>query len=301
MFKLMSIKLGIAPIAWSNDDMPELGGDTPIEQCLEEASLAGFTGIELGGKFPRNPGKIKFLLQKYKLSLPGGWYGSLLHERSIKDEWSTMQGHIQLLQHVNASVFIFADVSGSIQKDINSPLSKRPQLENHEWPEYCKKISDISSRLNDVGLPMSYHEHMGTFIQTEKDVDRFINETNDNTYLLYDTGHLLFAQADYQAILKKYISRINHVHCKDIRKNVLENSLAKDLSFRESFLGGTFTVPGDGCIDYLPLLSTLHENNYNDWLVIEAEQDPKKANPFEYAKIGFKYLTGIMNEVGYKI
>ena len=169
----MSIKLGIAPIAWSNDDMPELGGDTPIEQCLEEASLAGFTGIELGGKFPRNPGKIKFLLQKYKLSLPGGWYGSLLHERSIKDEWSTMQGHIQLLQHVNASVFIF----GSIQKDINSPLSKRPQLENHEWPEYCKKISDISSRLNDVGLPMSYHEHMGTFIQTEKDVDRFINET----------------------------------------------------------------------------------------------------------------------------
>ena len=143
----MKLNLGIAPIAWSNDDMPEVGGGTPIEQCLEEASLAGFTGIELGGKFPRNSGIIKFLLQKYKLSLPGGWYGSLLHKRSIEDEWSAMQGHIQLLQHVNASVFVFADVSGSIQGDINSPLSKRPQLENHEWPEYCKKISDISRGL----------------------------------------------------------------------------------------------------------------------------------------------------------
>ena len=124
---------------------------------------------------------------------------------------------------------------------------------------------------------------------------------SDKTFLLYDTGHLLFAQANYANILKKYISRINHIHCKDIRESVLKNSLKENLSFRDSFLNGVFTVPGDGCIDYNPLLKHLRKNNYNKWLVIEAEQDPKKANPFEYAKIGFKYLTGIMNEVGYKI
>ena len=297
----MHIKLGIAPIAWSNDDMPELGGDTPIETCLNESKIAGFSGIELGGKFPRNPGIIKFLLDKYKLKMPGGWYGSLLRKRSVEDEWAAMQDHISLLKFVNADVFVFADVSDSIQGDAYSPLKTRPTLKHDEWKAYGRKVSEISSRLDDLGIPMSYHEHMGTIIQTEEDVNRFINETNDKTFLLYDTGHLLFGQANYTNVLKKYISCINHIHCKDIRKNVLENSLKKDLSFRESFLEGVFTVPGDGCIDYKPLLKLLYENNYNKWLVIEAEQDPKKANPFKYAKIGYSYLKGVLDEVGYQI
>lgn len=297
----MNIKLGIAPIAWSNDDMPELGGDTSIEVCLEETKKAGYTGIELGGKFPRNPGITKFLLDKYELRMPGGWYGSLIRGRSAEDEWLAMQDHIKLLKLVNASVFVFADVSGSIQSKEGIKLSNRPQLADNEWGPYAKKISELSNRLSDIGIPMSYHEHMGTIVQTEKDVDRFLNETNDKTFLLYDTGHLLFGQADYEKILKKYISRINHVHCKDIRKNILDNSLKNNLSFRNSFLDGVFTVPGDGYIDYGPLVKVLYENNYNDWLVVEAEQDPVKANPFVYAKIGYNYLKNIVIETGYKI
>ena len=297
----MKIKLGIAPIAWSNDDMPELGGDTPIEQCLEEASAAGFTGIELGGKFPRNPGITNFLLNKYKLKMPGGWYGSLLRTRSAEDEWVAMQDHLNLLKLVNADVFVFADVSGSIQGDQTKRLSTRPTMEDDEFVEYCKKINDISNRLTDEGIPMSYHEHMGTIIQTENDVDRFMNNTNQNTFLLYDTGHLLFAEANYERVLKNYISKINHVHCKDIRQNILENSLKNDLSFRESFLDGVFTVPGDGCIDYEPLFEILYQNNYDKWLIIEAEQDPKKANPLEYAKIGFSYLSSKLKKVDYEL
>ena len=296
----MKIKLGIAPIAWSNDDMPELGGDTPIEQCLEEASSAGFTGIELGGKFPRNPGITNFLLNKYKLKMPGGWYGSLLRTRSAEDEWVAMQDHLNLLKLVNADVFVFADVSGSIQGDQTKRLSTRPTMEDDEFAEYCKKINDISNRLNDEGIPMSYHEHMGTIIQTENDVDRFMNNTNQNTFLLYDTGHLLFAEANYERVLKNYISKINHVHCKDIRQNILKNSLKNDLSFRESFLDGVFTVPGDGCIDYEPLFKILHENNYDKWLIIEAEQDPKKANPLEFAKIGYNYLSNTLKKIDYE-
>ena len=296
----MKIKLGIAPIAWSNDDMPELGGDTPIEQCLEEASSAGFTGIELGGKFPRNPGITNFLLNKYKLKMPGGWYGSLLRTRSAEDEWVAMQDHLNLLKLVNADVFVFADVSGSIQGDQTKKLSTRPTMEDDEFEEYCKKINDISNRLNDAGIPMSYHEHMGTIIQTENDDDRFMNNTNQNTFLLYDTGHLLFAEANYERVLKNYISKINHVHCKDIRQNILENSLKNDLSFRESFLDGVFTVPGDGCIDYEPLFKILHENNYDKWLIIEAEQDPKKANPLEFAKIGYNYLSNTLKKIDYE-
>ena len=145
----MKIKLGIAPIAWSNDDMPELGGDTPIEQCLAEASLAGFTGIELGGKFPRNPGITNFLLKKYKLKMPGGWYGSLLRGRSANDEWAAMQDHLNLLKMVKADVFVFADVSGSIQGDANRPLSTRPNLSKDEWKSYCEKINELANRLSD--------------------------------------------------------------------------------------------------------------------------------------------------------
>ena len=297
----MKIKLGIAPIAWSNDDMPELGGDTPIEDCLLEANLAGFTGIELGGKFPRNPGIIKFLLNKYKLHLPGGWYGSNLRIKSVNEEWSSMQDQIKLLKILNADIFVFADVTDSIQSDKKTQLSKRPKLDKEEWKSYCHKISEISTRLDDVGLPMSYHSHMGTIIQTEKDVDQFIELTNDKTYFLFDSGHLLFAQADYENLLKNYISRINHIHFKDIRKDILNISLDNDLSFRESFLKGVFTVPGDGSINYKPLIETIYQNGYENWIVVEAEQDPAKANPFEYAKIGYKYLEEIVIKVGYQI
>ena len=233
--------------------------------------------------------------------MPGGWYGAFLKERSVEEEWVAMQDHINLLKFVGSDVFVFADISRSIQTNKLTPLSKRPLIEDSEWKNYGEKISKISNRLNDVGIPMSYHAHMGTIVQTEKDIDRLMNETNDKTFLLYDTGHLLFAEANYESILKKYISRINHVHCKDIRKIVLENSLKKDLSFRMSFLDGVFTVPGDGCIDYLPILRILKENNYDKWLVIEAEQDPKKANPLKYAKIGNKYLSEIIYKVDYKI
>ncbi len=297
----MKIKLGIAPIAWSNDDMPELGGDTPIEKCLDDAKKSGFTGIELGGKFPRNPGITKFLLEKYELKMPGGWYGALLRNRSAKEEWLALQDHLNLLKLVNADVFIFADVSGSIQGDQTQALTKRPKLDKDEWKNYCNKINDLSNMLMDEGIPMSYHEHMGTIIQSEEDVDMFMNLTNDNTYLLYDTGHLMFAEANYERVLKNYISRINHVHCKDIRNKVFLSSIENDLSFRDSFLNGVFTVPGDGCIDYAPLIKVLFESKYKDWLIIEAEQDPKKADPLEYAKIGYNYLYKTIANNGYTI
>ena len=297
----MNIKIGIAPIAWSNDDMPELGGDTPIEVCLDESKKAGFSGIELGGKFPRNPGITNYLLNKFDLKMPGGWYGSLLRQRSVDDEWAAMQDHLNLLKMVKGSIFVFADVSGSIQGDESINLSLRPTLEKNEWKMYCDKISEISNRLYNEGIPMSYHEHMGTIIQSEEDVDKFMDYTNEKTYLLYDTGHLLFAQANNEKVLKNYIDRINHIHCKDIRKDVLTKSLEQDLSFRNAFLEGVFTVPGDGSINYEPLFKILYENNYDQWLIIEAEQDPLKANPFEYAKIGYNYLIRCLSKTDYEI
>ena len=297
----MAIKLGIAPIAWSNDDMPELGANTSLEQCLSEARLAGFSGIEFGGKFPLDSKILIPKLEKENLKLCSGWYGANLLKNTAKEEFILMRNQLKLFKDCNSPCMVFAEVTNSIQGNPSVRLSKRHILNKDEWKILIERINEISKMMEDQDMPLAYHHHMGTVIETEKDTYRLIENTKDSVKLLIDTGHMLFAKGDYNKITKDLFTRIVHVHCKDIRKNVLENTLKKDLTFRQAFIDGAFTVPGDGCIDYKPFLSILKENNYSGWLVVEAEQDPEKANPLEYAKIGFNYLENIAKQCGFKI
>ncbi len=292
----MSVKLGVAPIAWSNDDMLELGGETTLEQCLKEANEAGYIGIESGGKFPKKSSELIPKLDQFNLKLCSGWYGANLRKNSVEEEKKSIQEQLNLFKDCDAPCIVFAEVSGSIQGDPNRKLSTRPQMERDEWQKFCEKISELGKYLEDQGMPLAYHHHMGTVIETQKDTERLIENTHESVKLTLDTGHMLFAKGDSKSILQNYHERILHVHCKDIRKQVLEKSLKEDLSFRAAFLEGAFTVPGDGCIDYQPLFNVLKNNNYSGWLVVEAEQDPAKANPLEYAKIGYKYLTDTLKK-----
>ena len=297
----MSVKLGIAPIAWSNDDMPELGGDTPLEQCLSEASEAGFSGIESGGKFPKKSNELIPLLDKYNLKLCSGWYGANLRINSVKEEIELIQDQLKLFQDCKAPCIVFAEVSDSIAGDPKRPLSTRPKMTADEWIIYCKKISEIGKYLEDQGMPLAYHHHMGTVIETQKDTERLLENTSDQVKLILDTGHMLFAGGNSIEVANNFKERIIHVHCKDMRKKVLEKSLKEDFSFRQAFLEGAFTVPGDGLIDYEPLLTFLKKSNYNGWLVVEAEQDPAKANPLEYARIGYNYLSNVCKKIDLEI
>ena len=297
----MSVKLGVAPIAWSNDDMPELGGDTSLEQCLDEASKAGYIGIESGGKFPKKSSELLPKLDQFNLKLCSGWYGANLRKNTVEDEKKSIQEQLKLFKDCNSPCIVFAEVSGSVQGDPNRKLSSRPQMEKDEWDKFCEKISEMGKYLADQGMPLAYHHHMGTVIETQKDTERLLDNTHESVKLTLDTGHMLFAKGDSKSILENYSERLLHVHCKDIRKDVLEKSLKEDLSFRGAFLEGAFTVPGDGCIDYKPLFDVLKNKNYSGWLVVEAEQDPAKANPFEYAKIGYKYLTETLEKSGINI
>ncbi len=297
----MSIKLGVAPIAWSNDDMPELGGDTSLEQCLEEARKAGFTGIESGGKFPKNSKELLPKLEKEKLKLCSGWYGAKLLKNTPKEEFDLMRSQLKLFKDCKAPCMVFAEVTDSVQGDPSVPLSKRPKLDEDVWKKFIFRINEISKMMIDEGMPLAYHHHMGTVIETEKETSRLIESTNDNVKLLIDTGHMLFAKGNSVKLAKNFSERLIHVHCKDIRKKILDNSLKNDSTFRQAFLDGAFTVPGDGCIDYKPFLKVLKDSNYEGWLVVEAEQDPSKANPFEYAKIGYNYLSKTAKECGFDI
>ncbi len=297
----MSVKLGIAPIAWSNDDMPELGGDTSLETCLSEAREAGFTGIESGGKFPKTSKELLPILNKYNINLCSGWYGANLLKRSVKEEMENIRAQLDLFKDCNAPCIVFAEVTNSIQADEKKPLSRRPKLDKDDWKKFCEKINEVGKRLNGENMPLAYHHHMGTVIQSHEDTERLMNETNDTVKLTIDTGHMLFAGGNSLKIIRDFKEKIAHVHCKDMREKVLNKSLSGDLSFRHAFLEGAFTVPGDGCIDYRPIFNELVKNDYQGWLVVEAEQDPKKANPFEYAKIGFNYLKKTSTECGLEI
>ena len=297
----MSIKLGIAPIAWSNDDMPELGGDTTLERCLSEASRAGFTGIESGGKFPKNSKELLPKLEKENLQLCSGWYGASLLKNTPKEEFKLMREQMNLFKDCKSPCMVFAEVTKSIQGDPNTPLSQKPKLTDDEWKLLISRINEIGKMMLDENMPLAYHHHMGTVIETESETRRLIESTNDDVKLLIDTGHMLFAGGNSIKLTEDFIERIIHIHCKDIREDILEKSLKNDSTFRQAFLDGAFTVPGDGCIDYKPFLNILKKMNYEGWLVVEAEQDPAKANPFEYAKIGYNYLSKTAEECGFEI
>jgi inosose dehydratase len=281
--------------------MPELGGETTLEQCLSEASKAGFTGIESGGKFPKNSNELLPKLQKENLSLCSGWYGAQLLKNNAKDEFSLMKAQLNLFKECKSPCMVFAEITNSVQGDPKTPLSQRPKLSNDDWVKLISRINEISKMMVDENMPLAYHHHMGTVIETENETRRLMESTVDSVKLLIDTGHMLFAQGNSIKLANEFSQKLIHVHCKDIRKDVLDKSLKNDSSFRQAFLDGAFTVPGDGCIDYKPFLKVLKDQNYSGWLVVEAEQDPAKANPFKYAKKGYTYLSKTAKECGFEI
>lgn len=295
------LQIGINPITWSNDDMPELGGNTPLEVCLTEARAAGYSGIELGNKFPRDPAKLLPILSAHDLVLVSGWYSSNLLQRTADEEIKALQSHLTLLKACRCPVMVFAETTGAVHGERTTPISRRPQLETREWAEFGKRLTAVADYLADQQVPMAYHHHMGTVVETVEDIDRLMEATNPSVGLLFDTGHLTYAGADPLAVLGKHGRRINHVHCKDVRREQLAAARRTDQSFLNSVVDGVFTVPGDGSVAFPPLLRELAGNGYHGWLVVEAEQDPAKAHPLTYARKGFDYLQAEARTAGWLI
>jgi inosose dehydratase len=287
----MPVRLGINPLTWTNDDMPELGAETPLETCLAEGKLAGFAGFELGNKFPRVASQLKPILDRHGLALVSGWYGSRLLERDVDAEMAEAEPHIALLSALGCTVMVHAEVSRAIHGERTTPLSRRPVLSDADWAVLSPRLTEMGRRLKARGLHMAYHHHMGTVIESEAEVDRLMATTGPEVGLLLDTGHLTFAGGDPVAAAKRHAKRVVHVHCKDIRREVMVDVKKRDLPFLESVLAGVFTVPGDGCVDYAAVLPHVAAAGYSGWLVVEAEQDPAKAHPLTYARMGHDNLA----------
>jgi len=295
----MSVRLGISPIGWSNDDLPELGGDISLDTCLAETSEAGFEGIELGHKFPRDPALLQSLLGDHELHLVSGWYSGRLLERSVAEELVAIEPHRAVLAAMGSAVLVYAETSGGIAGDRTRPLSRRPSLPNGHWRDFGIHLTELADRLAERGIRLAYHHHMGTVVETAAEIDRLMASTGGSVGLLLDTGHLAFAGADPVDIAWRHGLRISHVHCKDVRPDVLARARAADQSFLDSVIDGVFTVPGDGAIDFVAVLGALKVANYRGRLVVEAEQDPAKAPPLVYARRGFAYLSAALRDMGW--
>lgn len=288
------VRIGINPISWSNDDLPSLGGETPLETALSEGAAIGYRGFELGNKFPRDAKALRRVLAPYDLALVSGWYSGRLARRPAREEIAAAAPHLSLLAEGGANVMVYGEVADSIQGS-NAPLYKRPRFTRaDQWRDYGREVTAFARHTLERGVRLAYHHHMGAYVETPEDVDRLIENTGDEVGLLFDSGHMTFAGGDPVAMLARHVGRVCHVHCKDVRPAVIRLARNRDWSFLEAVINGAFTVPGDGTVDFAALIDILRRNAYRGWLVVEAEQDPVVAPAYRYAQMGYGHLAQLI-------
>jgi inosose dehydratase len=290
----VSIRFGVSPIAWINDDLPELGGDTPVESVLRDAQALGFEGIELGGKFTREPQRLAAQLDAHGLALIGGWWSAALLVRSVEQEIAALQEHLQLLEALGSRVFILAECSNAIHGNRGRPLSESPRLPAGEWPRFGERLSALADYLGERGLRLAYHFHLGTVVEREEDIRQLIAHTDPQVGFVADTGHAALGGIDAERLIRQHPDRIVHVHAKDVRRGVFEGIIRRNGSFLDGVLAGMFTAPGDGDLDFGAVAAALAAIHYDGWVVIEAEQDPALADPRTYGRIGLETVRRSM-------
>jgi inosose dehydratase len=287
-----NIRLGVHPNAWTNDDLPELGGEIPFEQCVSEMALAGYTGSEIGNKYPQDPKVLNKALGLRGLTICNAWFSAFLTTKPYEEVEREFIKCRDYLYEVGARVIGTAEQGHSIQTRQDLPiLEAKPFFTDEEWRRLCEGLNKLGKLAAEKGMKLTYHHHMGTGVQIASEIDRLMENTDPALVgLLYDTGHLVFSGEDYLAILDKWVSRIRHVHLKDMRPAVYEQAVKGKWSFIRAIKEGVFTVPGDGYVDFAPVFDKLKGAGYSGWWVVEAEQDPAKANPFEYVLKARRYI-----------
>jgi inosose dehydratase len=293
----VTIRWGVSPIAWANDDMPELGRDTTLASLLSDVKAIGFDGVELGNKFPRDPDILGPIMAEYGLAIVGGWYSTNLLDHSAATEIAALAAHLRRLKAMGSDVFIAAETSNAVHSNPASRLDRHPVLNNDQWKVFGERLNQVADHVTSHGFRFAYHHHLGTVAETAAELDLLLRLTNDNVGLTLDTGHALYGGIDPVEIVRSHPGRIAHVHCKDVRRARHQAHTESGDSFLGGVLGGMFTVPGDGDYDFGPFMAELARIDYCGWIVVEAEQDPAIANPLQYQKLGLETLQRLARDV----
>jgi inosose dehydratase len=297
----MKAKLGIAPIAWWNDDLEELSDDVSLEECLRQASEAGFTGMETGRRFPMDATVLGLILKAHNMSVCGGWFSGLLLDGDMEKEKERIAEQMALFKAVNAPCIVYGECARTIQGDRSKPLATKPRLSTDEITVYARKMTKFGEWCADQGMPLSYHHHMAAVIETEPELDMFMKNSGEGIPMLFDAGHMAFAGGDVMRVIDKHHRRITHVHTKDVRMDVIDKLDRSKESFLDAVVNGAFTVPGDGSLDFASIVGRLASYGYEGWFVVEAEQDPKINPPLAMAKKGHAELMRVMALAGYEV
>ena len=297
MFTNKDIKLGICPIGWTNDDMWDLGDENTFQQCISEMRLAGFTGCEIGHKYPSDVKELKEALDLRGMTVASKWFSSFLGTKPFEETFEEFKKEIEYLCYAGATAINISEQSYSIQGNPDLSIFKnKARFTDAEFAQMCDGLNKLAEYAKSNGIRACFHHHMGTCVQTLEETERMLNNTSDDLLLCYDTGHWTFSEVDPMAILNEFPNRIGHVHLKNMRKPLRDQAIKESWSFLKSVRNGCFTVPGDpeGCVDFPAVLKKLDEIGYEGWIMVEAEQDPAKANPFKYAKMAYEYITAEM-------
>jgi inosose dehydratase len=297
----MKAKLGMSPIAWWNDDLPQLSDDVSLQECLRQSRSAGFTGMEMGRRFPQNPVEMLPILKQADVTLCGGWFSGTLVNDDLQSNKDRIAPMIELFKAVNAPCIVYGEVGRSIQGDRSKPLATKPKLSADEMKAYGHKMTAFGEWCAERGMPLSYHHHMAAVVETEAELDMFMQHSGAGIPLLFDAGHMAFAGGDVLRCIDKHHKRISHVHVKDVRMGVVNALDRSTESFLDAVIKGAFTVPGDGSLDFKAIVQKFADYGYEGWFVVEAEQDPKANPPLKMAQVGYKELMDAMKAAGYSV
>jgi inosose dehydratase len=298
---MLKAKLGMSPIAWWNDDLPQLSDDVSLEECLRQSRSAGFTGMEMGRRFPSDPKLMIPVLKAADVTLCGGWFSGTLVDEELASNKDRIQPMIDLFKAVGAPCVVYGEVGRSIQGDRSKPLATKPRLSDAEMKVYGRTLTSFGEWCAEQGMPLAYHHHMAAVVETEPELDAFMAHSGEGIPLLFDAGHLAFAGGDVLRAIDKHHKRISHVHTKDVRMDVINTLDRTKESFLDAVIKGAFTVPGDGSLDFEAIVKRFASHGYQGWFVVEAEQDPKKSPPQKMAEIGHKELMRVMTAAGYEV
>ena len=292
MFESSKVKLGIAPIAWTNDDMPELGAENTFEQCISEMALAGFTGSEVGNKYPTDPKVLKEALDLRGVKIASRWFSSFLATKPYEEVEADFVKNLDFLAAVGCDRINVSEQSYSIQGTDKPVFTDKPYMTEEEWVKFCDGLNKLGKVATDRGFKLCFHHHMGTVVQTIEETKRLMDNTDPKyVFLCFDSGHFTFSGENPVEIAQNYANRFGHVHLKDVRLDVVREVKDNNLSFLTAVRKGAFTVPGDGVVDFPALFAEIKKAHYTGWFVVEAEQDPALANPFKYAKMARAYIA----------
>ncbi len=290
--------LGVTPTLWWNDDFPSIDIGIPFGQCVSEMALAGFQGCSVGHKYPTDPKVLKRALDLRGLRVSEPWVSTYFTIRKMeKQTIASFRERMAFIKALGGTDIVVAEFGRSSHLQPIALFANRPEFDATEWKRLSDGLNELGKIAAGEEMRLCYHHHMGTGVQTADDVGRLMESTDPGlVHLLLDTGHLAFAGADPLSVTKKHRERIKHVHLKNIRRDVVTRVRDENLSFEQAIKLGVFTVPGDvhGAIEFEPILKELASADYEGWLVVEAEQDPAKANPLEYAKKARNYLRTVL-------